>query len=260
MLVVLSRQPEEGQGLFDGILGPACQARIACRPFGKPCGKISPGLCEIAPVVEPAQFLQAVVAVLPRQMIERVPEEVHVAALPGGFGDHLADRCHQAGVIVGDRDQHRLAHDNTGFTHLLVARIEDEVRKRLLKGAPGKGSEALVQPLVDGRDRRGREGMAAQFFRDRLHLAGRHALDIHLRQCRHQGPLGTPGSARTARWRSARPGPAEPAARACRPASQGYGRNSPSDSQAVGRALALRGTQRLVHLGLKHLLHHRWRS
>ena len=23
MLVVLSRQPEEGQGLFDGILGPA---------------------------------------------------------------------------------------------------------------------------------------------------------------------------------------------------------------------------------------------
>lgn len=98
---MLSRQPEEGQGLFDGILGPACQARIACRPFGKPCGKISPGLCEIAPVVEPAQFLQAVVAVLPRQMIERVPEEVHVAALPGGFGDHLADRCHQAGVIVG---------------------------------------------------------------------------------------------------------------------------------------------------------------
>lgn len=154
------------------------------------------GLGEIAPVVEPAQFLQAIVAMLSRQVIERVPEEMHVAALPGRFRDDLADRRDQAGMVVGDdqldaleaarlqrdkkilpgrtalaighlhcqdlappvpvdadSDQHRLAHDDAGLTHLLIARIEDEVRKRLLKGAPGKGSEALVQPLVDGRDR-----------------------------------------------------------------------------------------------------------
>jgi hypothetical protein len=57
---LLSRQPEEGQGLFDGILCPTCQARIARRPFGEPCGEIGPCLSEIAPVIEPAQLLQAV--------------------------------------------------------------------------------------------------------------------------------------------------------------------------------------------------------
>ena len=58
-------------------------------------------LASAGTVVEPAQLLQTVVAVLARQMIERIPEEVHIAALPGGFRDHLADRCDQAGVIVG---------------------------------------------------------------------------------------------------------------------------------------------------------------
>lgn len=33
-------------------------------------------------------------------MIEHVPEEVHVAALPCRFRDHLADRRDQAGMIV----------------------------------------------------------------------------------------------------------------------------------------------------------------
>ncbi|ESX63538.1 hypothetical protein X760_00005 [Mesorhizobium sp. LSHC422A00] len=42
-------------------------------------------------------------------MIERVPEEVDVAALPCCFGDHLADRCHQAGVIVGHNQPDALA-------------------------------------------------------------------------------------------------------------------------------------------------------
>lgn len=102
MLVVLTRQSDESQRLFDGILGPACQSRTAARPFGKPCGEIGLGLGEIAPVVEPAQLLQAIVAVLSLQVIERVPEEVHVAALPGGFGDHLADRRDQAGMVVRD--------------------------------------------------------------------------------------------------------------------------------------------------------------
>lgn len=50
--------------------------------------------------------------------------------------------------VDADRDQHRLAHDDAGFTHLLIARVEDEVRKRLLKRVPGKGGEALVQTLV----------------------------------------------------------------------------------------------------------------
>src|SRR3546814_20262791 len=49
-------------------------------PSGEPLGEIGAGLGEVAPVVEPAQFLQAVVVGLPWQVIERVPQEVHVAA------------------------------------------------------------------------------------------------------------------------------------------------------------------------------------
>ena len=54
------------------------------------------------PIAEPAQFLQAVVVGLARQMVEGVTEEVDVAALEGGFGKHLPDGCAKACVIVGD--------------------------------------------------------------------------------------------------------------------------------------------------------------
>src|SRR5580700_5274353 len=74
--------------------------------------------------------------------------------------------------------------------YLLITRVEDEVRKGLAEGALGKGSEALVQALVDGGDGGGREGVAAQFLGDRLHLPCRDPLHIHLRQRRHQRLLG----------------------------------------------------------------------
>src|SRR3546814_3403427 len=57
---------------------------------------------------------------------------------------------------------------------------------RLVEAALGKGRQAAIELLVDRRDRRGREGMAAQLFGDRLDLARRNALDIHLGQRRHQ--------------------------------------------------------------------------
>ena len=63
-------------------------------------------LGEIAAVVQPAQFLQAVVAVLAWKMIERVPEEVDVAALPGGFGQHFGQGAFEAGVVVADGEAH----------------------------------------------------------------------------------------------------------------------------------------------------------
>jgi transposase len=78
VLVVLARQPEEGQRLHDGLLRPARHARILARPLGQPCGEIDLGLGEIAAVIKPAQLLQAIVAVLLGQMVERIPEEVDV--------------------------------------------------------------------------------------------------------------------------------------------------------------------------------------
>ena len=42
-------------------------------------------------------------------------------------------------------DQHRLADDNAGLAHLLVARIEDQVGKVLIEPPLGKRTQALVE-------------------------------------------------------------------------------------------------------------------
>jgi hypothetical protein len=80
-----------GEGLLDGLFDPLGEAWVASRPFGEPGGAVGLGLGEVAAVVKPAQFLQAVVGMLPRQMIEGVSEEVDVAALVGGLAENLAD-------------------------------------------------------------------------------------------------------------------------------------------------------------------------
>src|SRR3546814_2670315 len=87
---------------------------------------------------------------------------------------------------VCSSDLHRLASNHAAFAHFLVAGIKDQIRERLVEAALGKGRQAAIELLVDRRDRRGREGMAAQLFGDRLDLARRNALDIHLGQRRHQ--------------------------------------------------------------------------
>src|SRR6516164_9749565 len=61
-----------------------------------------PRLAEITPVVKPAQFLQTVVIDLARHVIERIPQKMHVAALPGRLGKHFTDRRLQPLMIVGD--------------------------------------------------------------------------------------------------------------------------------------------------------------
>src|SRR6516165_4936286 len=61
-----------------------------------------PRRAEIAPVVKPAQFLQAVVIDPARHVIERVPQKMHVAALPGGLREHFTNRRLQPLMMVGD--------------------------------------------------------------------------------------------------------------------------------------------------------------
>ncbi len=113
--------------------------------------------------------------------------------LPGGTAlavGHLDGEDLAAAVPIDtDGDQYRLAHHHAGLAHLLVAGVEDEVGEGLSERATGKGGEALVQPLVDRRDGRGREGVAAELLGDRLDLPGRDALHVHLRQGGHQRPL-----------------------------------------------------------------------
>ena len=92
--------------------------------------------------------------------------------------------------IDPDGDQHGLAHHHAALAHLLVAGVEDEVGEGFGERALGKGVEAFVQALVNGGDGGGREGVAAQLLGDRLDLAGRDALHVHLRQRRHERLLG----------------------------------------------------------------------
>lgn len=56
----------------------------------------------VPPVVEPAEFLDTVVVGLLGQVVKGIPQEMDVAALPGGFGQHLEDRFLESGMIVGD--------------------------------------------------------------------------------------------------------------------------------------------------------------
>src|SRR5208282_1622598 len=156
-----------------------------------------------------------------------------------------------------DRDQHRLARDHAALAHLLITRVEDEVGERLAKGASGKGVEALVQALVDGGDGGGRKGMAAQLLGDRLDLASRNALHIHLGQRRHQRLLGS----LVALEKLGR----EPAVSVLRhaqlelanPGDERAGVVAGAIAEPSAGALALLSPERVGHLGFQHLLHDR---
>lgn len=47
----------------------------------QPGGEIGPRLVEVAAIITPSKLLQATVAMLARQMIEGVPDEMHVGAV-----------------------------------------------------------------------------------------------------------------------------------------------------------------------------------
>jgi hypothetical protein len=73
VLVVLARQPVEGQRLLDVLLGPAAQLGIGRLPLGEPGREGTSCLGEVAPVVEPPELPQAVVVDLARHIVQGVP-------------------------------------------------------------------------------------------------------------------------------------------------------------------------------------------
>ena len=151
----------------------------------------------------------------------------------------------------------RLARDDSALAHLLITRVEDEVREGRAEGALGKGPEALVQALVDGGDGGGREGVAAQLLGDRLHLPCRDPLHIHLRQGRHQRLLGAlitfeklGREAAVAILRHAQFELADTGDESARVIAGAV-------AEPGSRARALLGPERIGHLDFQHLLHHR---
>ena len=102
MLMVLARQPVEGQRLVDILFDPAGELGIFARPLGKPGRQIAARLGKIAAVIQPAQLLQAVVVDPARHVVECIPQEMHIAALIGRLRESLAQCRPQTGMIVGD--------------------------------------------------------------------------------------------------------------------------------------------------------------
>jgi hypothetical protein len=126
--------------------------------------------------------MQAAIAKRQQEVLPRRP------ALTVG---HLhAEDLAPAVPVDADRDQHCLAGDDAVLAHLLVASIEDQVGERFVEATAGKGGETIVEALVDRRDRRGREAVAAQLLGDRLDLHRRNALHVHLGQRRDERLLG----------------------------------------------------------------------
>jgi len=180
--------------------------------------------------------------------------------LPGGaalaFGLLDGEDLTPAVPVDADGDQHGLGADDAVLADLLVAGVQDEVGVGLGERAPGEGGEAVVQPLVDGRDGRGREGVAAQLLGDGLDLPGRDALNVHLGERRHERLLGAliafEQLGREAAVAVLRHPQLELADRRDERARVVAG----AVSKAGRRALALLGPERIRHLGFEHLLHH----
>ena len=192
--------------------------------------------------------------------VEAAPAQAEQEVFPGraafAAGDVNGQDLAASVPVHSDGDQHRLAHHHAAFAHLLIAGVEDEVRERLGKGASGEGVEAFVQALVDGGDGGGREGVAAQLLGDRLDLAGRDALHVHLGQRRHQRLFGALAAfeqfGREAAVSVLRHAQLELAD----PGDQGAGVIAGAVAQPSRGALALPGRERIGHLGFHHLLHH----
>ena len=55
MLVMLPRQPIEGQSFFNVLFHPRAEARILLLPAQQPGGEVSAGFLGVAPIVEPAR-------------------------------------------------------------------------------------------------------------------------------------------------------------------------------------------------------------
>ena len=106
MFVVRPGKPVKGEGLVDVRLDPRAQLRMFILPAHEPRGQIAPRFLGVVPVVDPAQFDQAIIRLLARQVIERVAQEVDVTPLPIGFGQRLHNRAFESGVIVADRQLH----------------------------------------------------------------------------------------------------------------------------------------------------------
>jgi hypothetical protein len=76
VFVVFPGLAVEGPGLLDLFLDPGAEPGVFAGPFGEPGPELVAGFGDVAQVVEPAEFGQAVVVGLAGEMVQRVAQEV----------------------------------------------------------------------------------------------------------------------------------------------------------------------------------------
>jgi hypothetical protein len=74
------------------------ELRTGRLPPGKPSGVVLPGLGQTAPLMEPPQFLQAVVTGFAGHVVEGVPQEMHLVAKHGVCPPQIAGFVLLSGV------------------------------------------------------------------------------------------------------------------------------------------------------------------
>ena len=87
MFVMALRQAVKGEGFLDLRFDPSGQFRVFGRPAFEPGGEVLAGFGAVAPIVEPTQFGQAVVATFARQMVERMRPPERLWTPFGGSSD-----------------------------------------------------------------------------------------------------------------------------------------------------------------------------
>ena len=150
-----------------------------------------------------------------------------------------------------------MAADHAGLANPLIAGIQDQVRAGLVQPPARELGQAFGELHVDRADRRGREAVAAQLLGDRLDLAGRHALDVHLGQRRHERLLGALVAFEQLGREAAGAVLRHSELQLADPGDQGAIVVAAAVAEARRRSLALLGTQRRGHLGFQQLLQHR---
>lgn len=65
-------------------------------------------LLHVTPVIDPAQFLQAIIIGFAGQIVERIPQEVNVTTLPNRFRQHFLNSPAQASMIIADHKLHTI--------------------------------------------------------------------------------------------------------------------------------------------------------
>ena len=106
VLVMALGQAVKSKSFLDLLFDPNGELGILGLPVLDPGSQVLSGLDAIAPIVEPAQFGQAIVVGFARKMIQSVAKEVDVTALPAGLRPHFGHGALQAWMIVADRAAH----------------------------------------------------------------------------------------------------------------------------------------------------------